>query len=260
MNKVFLLLVIIAAAIFTSCEKVIELNLDTTTSEIVIEGNIYNSEGPFKVQISKSVDFDESNTYPPITDALVIISDDHGTVDTLVDKLNDGIYYTQKTTGVPGYTYTLSITAEGKTYTATSTMNEPVEIDTVYAEDAGMDADMLTIKFMDPPNQDNYFNIVQYKNSEFVEEFNATNDRLYKNKEITYNIIWSGTEDKDQLNRGDHLVIWLEAVDKGAYDYFRTAGGGGQSASPSNPISNIDNDALGYFNACAVTKKEFSIK
>jgi hypothetical protein len=53
----------------------------------------------------------------------------------------------------------------------------------------------------------------------------------------------------------------LQSIDKGVYDYFRTAGNdGNQSASPSNPISNIDNEALGYFNACAVTKKEFRIE
>jgi hypothetical protein len=254
----FLILVTIG---FISCQKVIELDLGTTTSKIVIEGNIYNFAGPFEVQISKTVDFDESSKYPPVKNAVVIISDDHGTIDTLIDKEDNGIYYTKKIAGIPGYTYTLTINAEGKTYTAVSTMNEPVDIDSIYAEDAGMNGKMVSIKFMDPPNHDNYFNIIQYKNADYVEKFNTANDRLYQGKEITYSIFWSGPEDEDQLDEGDHLLIWLEAVDKGVYDYFKTAGtDSNQSASPSNPISNIDNGALGYFNACAVTKKEYVVK
>jgi hypothetical protein len=259
MNKV--LSIIIVAVGFTSCQKVIDLDLNSTASQLVIEGNIYNSEGPFEVQISKTVDFDESNEYPPVKNAMVIISDNHGTVDTLIDKLGNGIYSTQKIVGIPGYTYTLTINAEGKTYTSTSTMYDPVEIDSIYSEEAGMDGKMISITFMDTPDVDNYFSIIQYKNSQFVEEFHATSDRLYKNKKITYNILWSGPEDEDQLNKGDHLVVWLQSIDKGVYDYFRTAGNdGNQSASPSNPISNIDNEALGYFNACAITKREFRIE
>ena len=67
-------------------------------------------------------------------------------------------------------------------------------------------------------------------------------------------------EEKDNLKKGDIVTVWLESVDKGVYDYFRTAGReDGQSASPSNPVSNISNGALGYFSASAVRKISLTV-
>ena len=61
-------------------------------------------------------------------------------------------------------------------------------------------------------------------------------------------------DDDNKLETGDYVAVWLECIDKGVYEYFRTAGEGDQSASPSNPTSNISNGVLGYFNACSVRK------
>jgi hypothetical protein len=57
------------------------------------------------------------------------------------------------------------------------------------------------------------------------------------------------------LKKGDTVTVWLETIDKGVFDYFRTAGSeSGRNASPANPVSNISNGALGYFNASSVRK------
>ena len=57
------------------------------------------------------------------------------------------------------------------------------------------------------------------------------------------------------LVKGDVISVWLECIDKGVFEYFRTANSeGGQNASPANPVSNITNGALGYFSACSVSK------
>jgi hypothetical protein len=68
-------------------------------------------------------------------------------------------------------------------------------------------------------------------------------------------------DNDNKLESGDNVTIWLECMDKFAYEYFRTAGSeGGQSTSPSNPTSNISNGALGYFNACSVRKISIIVK
>ena len=60
------------------------------------------------------------------------------------------------------------------------------------------------------------------------------------------------------LVAGDSIKVWLECIDHGVFEYFRTANrDGGHSTSPANPVSNITNGALGYFNACSVRKKVF---
>ena len=64
-----------------------------------------------------------------------------------------------------------------------------------------------------------------------------------------------------KLETGDEIIVWMESIDKGVYEYFRTAGrDGGQSSSPSNPTSNISNGALGYFNACSVRIKSIIVQ
>lgn len=113
---------------------------------------------------------------------------------------------------------------------------------------------------MDRANVENYYRIIEFKNSKKIEGFNVASDDLYKGKKITYKLMSMGNGTDSKISTGDYIIIWLEALDKGAYEYFRTAEqDGSQSASPSNPTSNISNGALGYFNACSVTKKSIIV-
>lgn len=258
MKKYFLLLIILSNILW-SCQKVIELKLDNASPQIVIQGNIYDQPGPFTIKISKTVDFDQSNKYPAVNGALVIISDDHGTTDTLKET-SSGFYSTSKIQGISGYTYNLSVKVEDALYKASSSMPVPVKIDSVYAENSFMGNKQLSVTFMDRANVENYYRIVEFVNTKQIEEFNVVSDDLYKGKKVTYKIISMSSNNDNKLDAGDYIVIWLEAIDKGVYEYFRTAGrDGSQSATPSNPASNITNGALGYFNACSVTKKAISI-
>ena len=71
--------------LFSSCEEVIELDLNTTEPQIVIEGFITDGEGTYSVLISKTVDFYDPNTFPPQTGAVVHITDDLGNTETLTE-------------------------------------------------------------------------------------------------------------------------------------------------------------------------------
>jgi hypothetical protein len=256
-RNVLLLLLSIA---IVSCQKVIDLELNSTQSRLVIQGNIYNSPGPYEVTITKTVDFDQSNEYPPVSNALVTIADNQGMTDTLKER-SSGQYMTDKIVGIPGHTYTLVVEIQDDIYTAISTMPEPVEIDSIYSEDAVMDNKVLCISFSDPANEENYYKIVEFKNIEQIDEFHVTSDDLHEGEKITYKILARGMDENNKIEKGDLVSVWLESIDKNVYDYFRTAGqDGSQSASPSNPISNISPGVLGYFNACSVTKKTYTVK
>jgi hypothetical protein len=70
---------------------------------------------------------------------------------------------------------------------------------------------------------------------------------------LTYNL--SG---RNTLISGDSIVVALQTIDQGVFDYLRTLGQADNnmaSATPANPTSNISNGALGYFSAYAVTSK-----
>src|ERR1700741_46640 len=71
-------LVLLAAFMFASCKKVINLDLGNVSGELVIEGNITNVPGPQYVILSRNVPFTSPNVYPPVTGATVTMADGRG--------------------------------------------------------------------------------------------------------------------------------------------------------------------------------------
>jgi hypothetical protein len=249
--QIFFLSVILL--LFISCEKVIHLDLNTSTPKIVIQGNIYDEPGPYQVKISNSVNFDDASDYPPISGATVLLADNTGQTEVLTESL-PGTYKSSKMRAYVDRTYSLSVKTGGKIFEAKSKMPQGVQIDTIYFSKSPFSGDKITtIKFNDPPNTKNYYRIIYFVNDIQQKEFYVLSDEIFQGTTIVYTLMPRGSEIK--LFEGDKVTVLLESVDSGLYEYFRTAvTDGGQTASPSNPVSNISNGALGYFNACSVRK------
>ena len=256
MTKYTILLSILLLSVLTACEEVISIDYKTSSSQIVIEGNVYDQAGPYTIKISKSVAMDAPGVYPPVTGATVTISDNAGNAEVLAEK-DSGTYKTSNLQGTPGRTYTLTVTTEGQTYTASSTMPLPVEIDTLYSSKMnGSEMHQINVDFIDPADIKNYYRLVDIVNGKPLGNDLVTSDELSQGKKIEGTLVY----DEEDLKVGDTLTLWLETVDKGVYTYFNTASLSNQdSATPANPVSNISNKALGYFNACAVRKKSIVI-
>src|SRR3989337_2566393 len=137
---------------FSSCEKVVDIKLNDSPTQLVIEGSVTNKTSPYTVRVSKTLNYSESNNFPPVTGAIVIINDNLGSRETLAET-SPGIYQTSVITGVVGRTYTLKVNVEGKQYEASSTMPGPVAIDTLI-NDSKLEfedsARMVIAKFYDP--------------------------------------------------------------------------------------------------------------
>ena len=238
---------------FSSCEKVIDLKLDTSSPSIVIQGNVFDLDGPYKVHISKTVAFTEPNIFPPVTNAKVTISDNLGNSETLTES-RPGTYISSALKGKSGVTYTLTVEAEGKTYTAVSTMPEPVSIDRIYIRKSEVgNGREVAFDFHDPAGIDNYYRVIEYINDSLKTGIYVGNDKLYPGKIITFALGSSSIKKDSVLQSGDRVRIQFECIDKGVYEYFRTTrGNSDQSTSPTNPTSNISNGALGYFSASTV--------
>src|ERR1022692_4666787 len=112
-----ILVFIIFYLAFSSCEKVINIDLNSVAPQIVVQGNITNQPGPYTVQLTQTVNFSEPNNFPAVSGAKVIIEDNAGNVDTLTEN-PAGIYTGTRLTGTPGRSYALVLTANGKKYTA----------------------------------------------------------------------------------------------------------------------------------------------
>jgi hypothetical protein len=251
MNRIFLLLSVL---LVTSCKKVINVDLKNATPQIVIEGNITDAPGFYTILISKTVDFSASNTYPPVTDAIVTITDTVAHITDVLSQTDSGVYVTNQIMGFSNHTYYLNVYEGNKVYSANSTMPIRVPLDSIsFAENIGFNnkEEINAIaNFQDPAGITNYYWFTEAVNSRIIPDIFVFEDRLSDGRYIEYPLY----NDSSYLNPGDTLQLTMNCVDENTYNYFNTlinvtGGNNFQSVTPANPVTNLTNGALGYFSA-----------
>jgi len=238
-----------------ACQKTVHLNLNNVGPQIVIQGEVTDdTTGPYTVRINRTMAFYSENTFPAVSGASIKIGDNEGHVDSLVES-TPGVYTTQSLKGKPGNTYTLSVLSQDTLYTAVSTMPQPVKLDSVtfnHRTGFGKNTIYAVPNFQDPAGVANYYQFVEYLNGVLLNKaIFVFDDRLSDGRYITRSL----RNDSSRLKTGDWLEVRMYCIDKPVFDYFNeldqsTSGGTfNTTASPTNPISNISNGALGYFSA-----------
>ena len=256
-----IIITIVTCALFlASCTKEVNMPLSTAEPQFVIEGNITNEAGPYTVGIHKSVDFTQANTLPAVSGAVVTITDNTGMTETLKEA-TPGIYQTSTFTGIPGRTYELKVSVEGKDYHAVSTMPQPVKLDTVIfeitktkGESGGPEYSTLPV-FTDPANAINNYRFVQTINGERDKTYFVLNDNTFNGLKNEQQLFNPDTE----INAGDVVEVEFRCTDRSVYDYFFTlsqfSSDGPYNTTPTNPPTNIKGAfAYGIFSAHTVQR------
>ncbi|MEH6657300.1 DUF4249 domain-containing protein [Leeuwenhoekiella marinoflava] len=253
-----------------SCEEVIELDLDTQDSQLVIEGIVSDRPGPYQVLISKTVDFYDDNTFPVEENATVRLSSDQGESEVLV-QTSPGVYESTQMQGQRGVNYTLDVDVAGTSYSASSRLpKEQIVIDSIsvgYKKESLFQEEgyYAIAYFDDPPDAENYYRLqvlvngepyIFYDEDEETPEDGTEDDNLYLLSDKFTNGNVQDYEFPQQLEPGDTINVRLQQLDRNTYDYYRTlvnvlSGGG---IAPANPITNWTPEALGYFGAISETK------
>jgi hypothetical protein len=243
-----------AAFFLFSCKKIVTLKLNNAPPAIVIQGEVSNLSGPYFVTINQPVDFYSGNTFPPVSGAVVRISNGLGFTDSLTE-ITPGTYATEFLQGIPGNTYTLSVSVQNEDYTAVSTMPQPIRLDSItFQSNSGFGRTQISAiaNFQDPAGIRNYYRFVEYINGVQLNKENFVfEDRLSDGKYINYTLY----NDSSYLQNGDRLQVEMYCIDANVYNYFfqlnQSSGRGAfnTDASPANPASNISNGAYGYFSA-----------
>lgn len=130
--------------IFTQCQKEIEVELPDYKQKIVIEGSIENGQ-PAMVMVTHSVPYFSTMSLETlkndvlITDAEVTVTDDStGQTEQLTFVFLDPEFpmymgYKGRTLlGEPGKSYTLTVRYKDKEYIATTSMQEPIRLDSAW--------------------------------------------------------------------------------------------------------------------------------
>lgn len=244
-----------------SCNKVIELKLRDTETKYVIEGIITNEPGVCKVYLTQTKNFNEDNQFEKISGATVKVKDNGA--ETKLAETQPGVYETNLINGTPGHVYRLSVVVNNQTFTATSTMPQPVLMDTLYVSRGPFGQfKFATVGYTDPRNVNNGYRFVQYVNGVKEPTIFWENDEFTDGERIIMMLDASADEEDDPRNikTGDHVTVEMQCLDEPVYRYWYTlrSGGGdgdGDTAAPANPITNIEGGAIGYFSAHTVNRK-----
>jgi hypothetical protein len=251
----------------SSCEDVIELDLNTGQEKYVIEAVLTDQENGARVLISKTKSYASSNDFIGVSGAVVEITDQQGTVTRINESADKGIYTHATLKGVPSQSYQLKITIGPQTFSSTCLMPAVVPLQDVYPYELSLfDGPRLFthVKYTDPLGIKNFYRFVEYKNGVYTKSIMASNDEFTDGREVNQTIFPYEFTDESKLKKGDKVKLDFLTIDEPVYKYWFSvdngAQGGGDSASPANPVTNIKGGALGYFSAHTIQSKEYVVE
>ena len=265
LNNLLLLLCVIYLFILPGCERVIDVDLNDASPQIVIEGNLSYNDAELEVQISKTGSYFSTTSTEKVDNANVYLEHGDGTR-AEAEAFGQGVYKIENYPLQHGKEYRLFIESEGQNYEAKSTLYPSVKIDSLgfeYQQDVRFfeGGYRLLLYFSDSFDEENYYRIKVYKNGELlndVDDLIVFDDSGLNGKGIQV------TLRRQLFDMGDTASVQLMSIDENAFHYFTTfrdmANTNPGSPAPANPISNFSNGALGYFSAWAFEEKEIIIE
>jgi hypothetical protein len=259
--KNFLISFALMLLVLTGCEKVIDIDLNSSAPRVIIEATVSPQAELNVVHLSRSVNFNEDNVYPPITGAIVTVSD--GTTEYIFTEREPGTYRNDTIRAIERRVYTLRVQVAGITYTAQTTAPKEVTFDSLWISKQtffGQTRYTPNVSYQDPINDSNYYRFIQYLNGKVNPSGNIFDDRLTNGRNARFPLNSQNNDTTFRLEVGDRVTVDMLNIDKATYQFFRTFGGQpgpGGGAAPANPPTNISGDCLGYFGA--VTKQTKSV-
>jgi hypothetical protein len=284
-------LIILLFSIFISCEKDVELKLEKTPKQLVVDATIENGMPPIVI-LSKSLNYfskinKDTLAASFVKNAAVFVNTQSQKVRLVEDSLinTDGFvihFYTAKPgpdflVGELNTTYGLSILYNGDTYTSTTTIPDmTMKIDSLWweqiIEQKDSDNIKIAVKQTDKKGLGNYMRyFTSVNNSFYLPGLNSIyTDEL--NDGITFTVFIDRGVDKNidsklfnfNYSKGDTVTYKFCNIDKSCYDFWRTfefnfQSNGNPFSSPTKILSNIKGGGFGYFGGYAAQFKTLII-
>ena len=253
--KINTIIYIILVFIFASCTKVIEVDLNDADPKIVVDAYVKSFEHDWQGQ----------QLYAIITMTSSIYDDTElDTINNLnVYGINDAgkRFKLEQYTGSSEYrvfvlpddisnNWKFETSIDGNDISAETTIPNYVGIDSIVAAKLpfGPPKEGLTpiCFFTDLPGESNYYRLRLTVNGIHMNGLYITRDDGFDGKQIAYPFM------RITVQKGDNIGVELLSIDEFSLDYYKVfaqnTGGGGFSAAPGNPLSNIKGeDVIGIF-------------
>ena len=281
----YLILFILFLSLLAGCEKSISFKPQNAEPLLVVEATIENGMAPM-VTLTNSLNYFDKISPSLLAGSFVRNATVEISNGTLTHKLKEyklpitgvDIYYysidsTSLATAFVGSLntrYTLRIEANGKAYTAETTIPALTKtLDSLWWDKGPRNLDSNFVKVMgkvtDPAGFGNYIRYFTQTNKEaFLPGLNsAFDDQIVDGK--TYDIQIDRGINRNQaidqetytfFKRGDTVTVKLCNIDKATFDFWRTmeysySSIGNPFSSPTKVLSNIKGGGLGYFGGYA---------
>lgn len=260
MKKIFLFPALLLF-IFTNCEKVVDIEVPSTTPKLIIDAvfEVYFTEIPIRVntvvKLSKSADyFDEA--IPAVTNAVVFITNLSDNSIIYFSDANGVGNYIPISTFIPveNVVYELTIVYENNTYKGTASRVKSTPLTSVIQGDktlfSGNETE-LKVAFTDDGTEENFY-LFDFSNKLFL----TIEDRFFNGSEYNFSYYYG----EDDIKLPTTVSVKMSGVSKEFYTYYRVLidqsgqnSGGPFETVPSSLLGNMINTSyeskfpLGYF-------------
>lgn len=248
--------------LLTSCEDVIDVELDTAPPRLVVDASINwqkGTDGSYqKVKLTTTTDF-FSNSIPAVSGAIVFITNlDSGEVFNFIESNTEpGIYECFNFIPILQNEYEITINYNNETFKASEPLIGVPVIDFIeqdVIEAFGTELIEIKYYFQDNENEENFY-LSRFDSPNYlVPEFSVDDDRFTQGN-LMFGIIID-----EELEAGQETTIALHGISEQYFNFMRILltiagnGGGGPFEAPPATVrgnivnqDNFDNFALGYF-------------
>lgn len=261
MKYIYLLSILFFASFLNSCEDVVNVDLSTAPTQLVVNASIQWQKGTLgneqKVKLTTTTGYFDT-TIPTVSGANISIKNSNNMSYTFIEIPNTGEYVCSNFVPVIDEEYVLTIILNGQTYSATETLKSVSPITNITQNnEGGLTGDDIEIKsfFNDPGNTDNYYMFKFKSSTSLIPSYDVFDDSFSQGNENF------GLYINEDLKSGDNLAITIYGISKRYFEYMRklTAVAGSNSGGPfATPPATVrgnivnttssKNFALGYFN------------
>lgn len=263
-----LILLVVFFGIFSSCEDVVDVELNNAPPRLVIEANLNvweNGTARASVRLTTTAPFFD-NEVPLVSGATVTVTDENGAVYPFI--YSDNGFYTADLVPQINTEYTLHIIYNDEIYTATETLYPVVPLEFVeQRNDGGFTGEDIELKayFTDPPEARNFYFFEGISDRGVV--LDVFNDEFFNGNTIFgYYLV-------EDLAVADEVKFNLYGVSEAFYNYMfillqqtSEQGGGPFETQPATVRGNIINETnpenfpLGYFRISEVSTLNYTVQ
>ena len=281
MNTYFKLTILLFVLVFTSCEDVIDVDVQEATTRLVIEASLDWEKGTTgnnqTIKLSKSTPYFDANTNVSVTNASVKVTNNNSAEEFVFTHQSNGLYTTTQFVPVINDSYTLEVIYDGETFTANETLTPVTDITEITQSiEDGFEDDVLefNVIFTDPEDEENYYLFKTQRRGDLLPELEDGDDEFVNGNEITWWFEKQEDEDTDKIEEykpGDIVDISFFGISEAYFNYIRIlieqSEGAGLFSSTPVPlrgncvnITTPGNYAYGYFRVTQVVKTSYTFQ